>query len=131
MRSETELPAVLVERESRFEALFDAPGILDVSRFFGGRYPIMSGGTVFELWASLRTPADTLLTVVLIHLRSSAPAIESGVMVHSLDVNPGAYIASARFEHRVQRGDQLAVGVNVTGTPGTPGTDMTMLARIA
>lgn len=117
------------DRESRQEIPFNADGALIASRFPQGRWPLFTGGDIFQCWNSLVLPSPIPILVQAIRFPASQPSI--GLPLGNYTIPPGAYVYVHHCEWDIGVGDQISFGISMGDVPeeATPGMGLMIIAR--
>lgn len=132
-RKRTVLEPANTERESRQELVFNADGPLVASRFPQGRWPLFTGGDIFEVWTSLVQPSPVQLTLSMFRFKASRPRSEDAIPLQSFVIPVNSYVHAFTCQHDIDRSDQVTFALQVPEIPEglTPGSGLMAIARVS
>lgn len=132
-RRTTETAPVYPERESRQEVIFNADGSLTGARTPQGRWPLFTGGDIFEIWASLVFASPVPITVTVIRFPVGTPAAESAVLLGTFVIPAETYVYEYDCDWDISRGDQVSFAIQVPelGEGVIPGSGLMLIARVS
>lgn len=118
-------------RESRQEIVFNADGPLVGPRLPQGRWPLFSGGDIFEVWSSLVFPSPEPIEVTVIRFPASNPNSEAAQPLGTFVIPAGVYVYVHSCEWDIGRGDQVSFGIGMETVEESPGSGLLLVARVS